>query len=51
MRAHAFAAAGPDGAPLRLAYTDWGDAGNPRALVCVHGLTRNARDFDALAAG
>lgn len=49
-RERAFAAAGPDGAPLRLAYTDWGDAANPRALVCVHGLTRNARDFDALAA-
>ncbi len=50
LRERAFAAAEPDGAPLRLAYTDWGDAANPRALVCVHGLTRNARDFDALAA-
>ena len=24
-------------------------AANPRVLVCVHGLTRNGRDFDALA--
>lgn len=34
----------------RMHYTDWGDAANPRVVVCVHGLTRNARDFDALAA-
>lgn len=33
----------------RVAYTEWGDADNPRVLVCVHGLTRNSRDFDALA--
>ena len=33
----------------RVAYTEWGDPGNPRVLVCVHGLTRNGRDFDALA--
>jgi len=32
----------------RLALTCWGDAANP-ALVCVHGLSRNARDFDVLA--
>jgi pimeloyl-ACP methyl ester carboxylesterase len=31
-------------------YNEWGDAKNPRVLVCVHGLTRNARDFDYLAA-
>jgi pimeloyl-ACP methyl ester carboxylesterase len=30
-------------------YTEWGDAANPRVLVCVHGLTRNGRDFDYLA--
>ncbi len=30
-------------------YTDWGDAENPRVLLCVHGLTRNCRDFDFLA--
>jgi pimeloyl-ACP methyl ester carboxylesterase len=34
----------------RLHYTDWGDAANPRAVICVHGLTRNCRDFDMLAA-
>ncbi len=33
----------------RMAYTEWGDAENPRVLVCVHGLTRNGRDFDYLA--
>ena len=32
-----------------MAYTEWGDATNPRVLLCVHGLTRNARDFDPLA--
>ena len=34
----------------RIAYLEWGDPGNPKVLVCVHGLTRCARDFDALAA-
>ena len=34
----------------RLRYTEWGNPANPRVLVCVHGLTRNGRDFDALAA-
>ena len=34
----------------RMAYTDWGDEANPRVLVCVHGLSRNGRDFDTLAA-
>ena len=34
----------------RIAYTEWGDAINPRVLICAHGLTRNGRDFDALAA-
>jgi pimeloyl-ACP methyl ester carboxylesterase len=28
---------------------EWGARDNPRVLVCVHGLTRNGRDFDALA--
>jgi pimeloyl-ACP methyl ester carboxylesterase len=32
-----------------MAYTEWGERDNPRVLVCVHGLTRNGRDFDALA--
>jgi pimeloyl-ACP methyl ester carboxylesterase len=34
----------------RVRYWEWGDPANPRVLVCVHGLTRNGRDFDALAA-
>ena len=33
----------------RLAYWEWGDATNPRVLICVHGLARQARDFDTLA--
>lgn len=33
----------------RVVYRDWGNPGNPRVVVCVHGLTRNGRDFDALA--
>jgi pimeloyl-ACP methyl ester carboxylesterase len=33
----------------RLFYTEWGDPQNPRVVVCVHGLTRNGRDFDDLA--
>jgi len=32
-----------------MAYVEWGDAANPRVLVCVHGLTRSGRDFDFLA--
>ena len=32
-----------------MAYNEWGDHDNPKVLVCVHGLTRNARDFDQLA--
>jgi pimeloyl-ACP methyl ester carboxylesterase len=34
----------------RIAYTQWGESDNPRVLICVHGLTRNGRDFDTLAA-
>jgi pimeloyl-ACP methyl ester carboxylesterase len=33
----------------RMAYLEWGRPENPRVLVCVHGLTRCARDFDFLA--
>lgn len=33
----------------RVAYREWGDPAAP-VLLCVHGLTRCARDFDALAA-
>jgi pimeloyl-ACP methyl ester carboxylesterase len=37
----------------RMAYWEWnntGDAGHPNVIVCVHGLSRQGRDFDALAA-
>ncbi len=33
----------------RVACWQWGDDAAPHLVVCVHGLTRNARDFDALA--
>ena len=33
----------------RMHYYDWGDPGNSRVVICVHGLTRNGRDFDFLA--
>lgn len=33
----------------RMGYWEWGARDNPRVLVCVHGLTRQGRDFDALA--
>jgi pimeloyl-ACP methyl ester carboxylesterase len=34
---------------IELGYVDWGRPDADRVVVCVHGLTRNARDFDALA--
>ncbi|MEO8486178.1 MAG: alpha/beta hydrolase [Betaproteobacteria bacterium] len=33
----------------RVAYREWGDPANPRVVVCVHALTRNARDFGPMA--
>jgi pimeloyl-ACP methyl ester carboxylesterase len=33
----------------RLGYLEWGDPDDDRVVVCVHGLTRCARDFDFLA--
>ena len=39
--------AGPGGFH-RITYADWGAPGND-TLLCVHGLTRNGRDFDRLA--
>lgn len=36
----------------RMAYWEWnqtGDAQHPHTIICVHGLTRQGRDFDALA--
>ncbi len=34
----------------RIAYTEWGQPANPHIVLCVHGLARNSRDFDYLAA-
>ncbi|MDR2259807.1 MAG: alpha/beta hydrolase [Azoarcus sp.] len=48
MREHVVQCMGPHGLH-RMAYTEWGDPANPRVLLCVHGLTRNGRDFDVLA--
>ncbi len=33
----------------RMAYWSWGDEANPKILICVHGLSRQGRDFDTLA--
>jgi pimeloyl-ACP methyl ester carboxylesterase len=33
-----------------MAYWEWGEPAQPDVVVCVHGLTRQGRDFDALAA-
>jgi pimeloyl-ACP methyl ester carboxylesterase len=48
MRSRSVQCIGPHGLH-RMAYVEWGDARNPRVLVCVHGLTRCGRDFDFLA--
>lgn len=33
----------------RIAYTAWSENVDPVPVICVHGLTRNGRDFDTLA--
>ncbi len=33
----------------RLAYAEWPGPADAPTLLCIHGLTRNGRDFDALA--
>ncbi|MBA2710593.1 MAG: alpha/beta fold hydrolase [Tatlockia sp.] len=34
----------------KVAYTEWGEVNaSNSAVICVHGLTRNSRDFDSLA--
>ena len=48
MQKSSFLGLGPHGFH-RIAYTEWGNADNPNVLICVHGLTRNGRDFDVLA--
>lgn len=49
MRERSFLSLGPHGFH-RIAYTLWGAEAGAPTVVCVHGLTRNGRDFDALAA-
>ena len=39
---------GPDRS-YGLSFADWGEPNAARTVVCVHGLTRNGRDFDHLA--
>lgn len=34
----------------RVAYAEWGERNADPVVVCAHGLTRNGRDFDFLAA-
>ena len=48
MRQESILSLGPEGFH-RVAYTDWGNADNPHVVLCVHGLSRNSRDFDYLA--
>lgn len=33
----------------RMAYWEWGNPQSPHVVVCVHGLSRQGRDFDVLA--
>jgi pimeloyl-ACP methyl ester carboxylesterase len=47
-RLRRFQSLGPHGFH-EIAYTEWGDPHNPRLVFCVHGFTRNSRDFDVLA--
>lgn len=42
----------PEAGAHRMAYWEWNATGNPHhphALICVHGLSRQSRDFDVLA--
>jgi pimeloyl-ACP methyl ester carboxylesterase len=47
-REHSFRSLSPHGFH-RVVYREWGHPASSRVVVCVHGLTRNSRDFDALA--
>jgi len=48
MTARTLSGLGPHGFH-RLAYTEWAGPPGARTVLCVHGLTRNGRDFDDLA--
>ena len=45
---HSFLSLSPAGFH-RIAYLDWGKRTAAQVVVCVHGLSRNGRDFDWLA--
>jgi pimeloyl-ACP methyl ester carboxylesterase len=47
-RSRSFQSLGPEGFH-KVHYTEWGPEDASRTCVCVHGLTRNGRDFDDLA--
>ncbi len=49
MASRRFRGLGPHGFHS-VAYTEWRAAQAERTVVCVHGLSRNGRDFDSLAA-
>lgn len=48
MKIEHYQAPAPQGS-CRIAYTRWGNPDAERTLICLHGLTRNGRDFDFLA--
>ena len=48
MRHETLQCLGPNGFH-RVSYVEWGKPHAERVVVCAHGLTRNARDFDFLA--
>lgn len=49
-RIQAFDAPNPKGNGIhQMVYYEWGDPANAKVVVCVHGMTRNGRDFDYLA--
>lgn len=47
--AHHFSGLSPAGFH-RISYLEWGENDGRPTVLCVHGLTRNAHDFDRLAA-
>ncbi|HZS85568.1 MAG TPA: alpha/beta hydrolase [Stellaceae bacterium] len=49
MTSHRLACLGPHGFH-RIAYVEWPGPPGARTVLCIHGLTRNGRDFDMLAA-
>lgn len=48
MKEKSFLGLGPAGFH-RVAYTEWGEESADRVCICVHGLTRNSRDYDLFA--